>query len=107
MYVGVRRPVSVGLVSLCVVVGVLVLGVASAAAAPGYANVCAGSAFCTEGSGNPFGLAVDNSSNFETVGDVYVARLNGSVMRLRGRCRGRLRHRRLLRHQSREHSEHR
>src|ERR1039457_7412810 len=73
---------------LCFVVvfmfGVLVFGVASAAAAPGYKNICGGlksPPFCTESGGDPFGLAVDNSSNVETAGDVYVARLNGSVVR--------------------------
>ncbi|HEY2283287.1 MAG TPA: hypothetical protein VGH60_07030 [Solirubrobacteraceae bacterium] len=64
-------------------VGVLALGAGSADAA-GYENFCVtlGSPpLCGGGLGQPFGVAVDNSSTPGTAGDVYVAGLGFTVSR--------------------------
>jgi hypothetical protein len=75
MPVDIRKPVSVGLVLLCVVVGVLAFGAAAATATPGYAFVppSFGSTSLS------VGVTVDNSAG-ASAGDVYQAALEPGVL---------------------------
>ena len=63
--------------------GTLAIGAAGASATP-YVDVCAGlgsPALCSAGFGQVFDVAVDNSSNAATAGDVYVTDIPGTVSR--------------------------
>ncbi len=79
-----RRWTVCKLVVVCMVaLGALAVGAEGASAAT-YENLCPklNSAFCTTALGGlAFGVAVDNSSNAETKGDVYEAELEGAVLR--------------------------
>ena len=70
-----------------VVLGVLVFGVGLAGAETRYGDVCSlvgTPAFCVGAQfSSPWGVGVDNSSDVETAGDVYVANVGGPVLRFK------------------------